>query len=302
MKLLFLLLLIPFLCYAGGFSGGNKSEISGATDNTAIGNVSDRFKIIDFPLEVARGNISGMVSYNKFGRNIEIDSGVVADIWDGGYTLASGGVSLKWVAPTQARTHVIDSDNGGDTSGGAGARTVRIYGLTSWTTSEVTEDITLNDASPPTTANAYVIIYRMHVLTKGATNVNIGNISATASGDGTVTALIRAGQGQTQMAIIGIPSTQTAYMGRLYTNTNKAVGAAGLLDMSLLVNPEPQTELLNFVTKHTFGLQTVGTSAFTIPYYVPKVIAGPAIIKIQITSGTNDMDVSGGFDLIIVDN
>ena len=256
----------------------------------------------DYALEVARGNVSGVTSVNKFGRNTEIDAAVTADIWDGGNT---GDVSLLWVAPTQARTHTIASTSASDTSGGVGARTVRITGLTSWSTSQVSEDITMDTASPPVTSNSYVIIYRMKVLTKGATSSNVGTITATATTDGTITAKISPGLGQTGMSIFGIPSTQDMYIGRFYGNLNKAAGAGGstgYVDVELKVNPEPDVELLNFLTKHTFGLSLNGTSALTINYATYKIISGPAIIKIQTTSGTNNMDISAGWDAFVVDN
>ena len=98
----------------------------------------------DFFLEVAKGNVVGHKAINKYGKNIEIDSGVTADIWTRGQTVLSGGTSLLWVAPLAARTHTIASDDADDTSGGAGARTVKIFGLTSWTTTEVEEIITMN--------------------------------------------------------------------------------------------------------------------------------------------------------------
>jgi len=259
---------------------------------------------IDMGLDICMGSYEGISGINKFGRNIEIDSGVTADIWDGGHTVASGGVSLIWVAPTQARAHNIVSSSTSDDGDpvGVGARTIQIYGLTSWDSEEVSEVITMNGTSNVATTNSYVIIYRMKVLTKGATSANVGIIKATAVTDNTITAQIRAGQGQTQMAIYAIPSTQKLYIGRLYANCNKAAGNAALMDTSLLVNPEPDAELTNFITKHTFGLQTVGTSAFTIPYYIPKLIEGPAIVKVQCLSGTNDMDVSAGFDAVVVNN
>lgn len=253
----------------------------------------------DFLLEVSRGNVPGFFPVNKFGNNIEIDSGVTADVWDGGHT---GDVSLLWVAPTQARTHTIASTSASDTDGGAGARRLELFGLADWDTAEISEEIVMNTGSPPVTTNSYVIIHRMKVLTKGATGVNVGTITATATGDATVTAKIRPNQGQTQMAIYGIPSIQSAFMGRLYGNVNKSGGAAGLIDCTLRVNPEPQNELTNFLVKQTFGLQTVGTSALTINYYVPKIIAGPAIIKIQALSGTDNMDLSAGFDMVVVNN
>lgn len=259
----------------------------------------------DFNLEVARGNISGMSSVNKFGRNIEIDDGVTADIWDGGHTVGSGGVSLIWVAPTQARIHNIVSSSASDDGApvGVGARTIRVYGLTSWDTAEVYEDIIMNGTTIVPTTNSYVIIHRMEVLTKGATSSNVGIIKATAQTDNTITAQVRVGQGQTQMAIYGVPSIQTAYIGLLYAYGNRAGGvAAAAVDVNLSVNPEPDVELLNFITKQTFGLQTTGTSGLPFPYLLPKKIDSPAIIKMSVTSGANNIDVSAGFDLILVDN
>lgn len=257
----------------------------------------------DFSREIALGNVSNTTHFNKFGRNIEIDSGITADIWDGGHTLASGGVSLIWVAPTQARIHDIVSSSSSDDGNpvGVGARTIRIFGLVSWSTKGVTEDITLNGTNSVPTSNAYVMIHRMKVLTKGATASNVGVIKATAQSDNTITAQINATWGQTQMAILGIPSVQTGLLHSYYANLNKAGGASGLADACLFVNPEPDVELTNFLIKHRFGLQTVGTSCYEHEYHRPKVIPGPAIIKITSVSGTNDMDVSAGFDIDLVD-
>jgi len=194
-------------------------------------------------------------------------------------------------------------DGGGIiTVAGTGARTLRIYGLTSWNTAAVTEDISMQGLSSVSTVNSYVLIHRMKVLTKGGTTVNAGSIDATAATDATISARIRIGQGQTQMAIFGVPSTQTAYMKSFYASCNKTGGAAGLVDITLLVNPEPDVEEKMFLTKHTCGLQTIGSTVVGHHYSLPKVIPGPAIIKMQCSSGTDTMDISAGFDLILVDN
>ncbi len=253
---------------------------------------------IDPALQAAMGKTPGHTTINKFGRTEIIASSAIADIWDNGNT----GETLIWIAPTAARTHTIASTDANDTSGGTGARTVKIYGLTSWSTAEVNETVTMNTSSPPVTSNSYVIIHRMHVVTKGGTNVNIGVITATAADDGTVTAQINAGKGQTQMVIYGIPSTQTLYLGRLYGNINKSAGTTGPADLTLLVNPEPNVERTNFLVRHTFGLITTGTSALSIPFAYSKVIAGPALIKVQAVSGANSLDISAGFDGVVVTN
>jgi len=257
----------------------------------------------DFLFEVAKGNIPGHTSDNKFGRNIEVDSGVTADVWDGGHTVASGGTSLIWLAPTAARIHTIASTSANDDTGGTGANSVKINYLPDWDTGEATETVTGDLNAGIAMSNAAVMINRMEVIIQStSTTTNAGEITATAATDSTVTARIRIGQGQTQTAIYGIPSTQKLKIGRFYANVNKAGGAAGLLDTTMLANTAPDTNPTEFITKHTFGLQTVGTSAFTIPYYVPKKIDGPAIVKVQVASNTNDMDVSAGFDFVVVDN
>jgi len=259
----------------------------------------------DFGLQVAQGNVTGYSSINKYGKNTEIDSGVTADIWSRGKTVSSGGTSLIWVAPTQARTHTIASTDADDTSGGDGARTVKIYGLTSWDTSEVSETVTMDTASPPVTSNSYVIIHRMKVVTSGGVGgtPNQGLITATATTDGTVTAAIEVGEGQTMMAIYGISSLETLYITQIGISTGKAGGSSGLVDVNLYVNQEPDSQLLAFILKHHTGLQTVGSSSTpNITFNPPKKIAGPAIIKLQVDSGTNNMDVAGWFNGYVVLN
>lgn len=257
---------------------------------------------------VAEGYVPSVTSINKFGRNTEIDSTVTADVWDGGKTVGAlpAGTSLIWVAPTAAAKHDITSTSTDDDGNpaGDGARTIKLFGLPDWDNSEISEIITMNGTGNVETVNDYVIIYRMQILTKGATNVNVGTITATAKAPSatTITARIEVGKGQTQMAIFAIPSIQKFYIDRFYANMNKAGGANGQVDVALLVNPEPDAELTNFLTKHTFGLEKVGTTAFLIPFTTPKTIVGPAIIKVQVVSATNDMDVSAGFDGMIVNN
>ena len=274
---------------------GSVTDVSPATPLPTWGGAG-------FALNAAMGNITGLMTVNKFGRNTELDAADTSDIWDGG--LITAGVSQIWVAPTAAAVHNIVSSSDVDSVGLAGALTIQVYGLPRWTSAEISEVIILDGTNAVATDCLYVIIHRMKVLTKGASGPNAGKITATATSPSatTVTAQINIGQGQTQMAIYGIPSTQTLYLTNLYGSVNKAVGAAGLVDVSLLVNPEPQTELTGFLVKHTFGLQTVGTSALPVPFAPYKPISGPAIIKVQAFSGTNDNDISAGFDGYLVTN
>lgn len=251
-------------------------------------------------IELSAGRLEGYGTVNKFGRSSNVDSAVATDIWDGAN--ATDDIDI-WVAPTQARVHNIASSSASDDGDpvGVGARTLRLYGLTNWDTAEVSEDITLNGTTDVATSNSYVIIHRLVVLTKGATSANVGKITATAVTDNTVTAQITAGEGQTQMAIYGLPSTQAAYMTAFYASVVKA-GASPKVSIALLVNPEPDSELLNFLLKDMFGLDSTGTSYVYHRRYPYFEIVGPAIIKLQGNSTGDNTDVWAGFDLILKNN
>lgn len=271
------------------------------SDGDSLLIVYESLRTGDFKQDVCQGLVGGYNCINKFGENIEIDNNMTADIWDGGHTLASSGVSLLWVAPTAARIHTIASTDANDTDAGTGAQEVRIYGLSDWDTSETIQVVTMNTASPPTTTSM-VIIYRMEVVTKGSAGVNLGTITATAAVDSTVTAQIRIGQGQTQMLIYAIPSIEKLFISDLGMIVNKAAGATGLIDCSLLVNPEPDVQLTHFLYKQHIGLQTVGNSGFVLPFNVPEMIVGPALLKVQCDSGTDNMHMSAWLNGIRVAN
>lgn len=253
----------------------------------------------DFLLEVAKGNVTGHASENKFGRAPSGLQTTATDVWDRADAVPTQQI---WVAPaTGPEIHDIASTSASDdgSPAGVGARTIRVVGLVDWGTAETTEDLTLNGTTPVPTVNAYVIIHRLEVLTKGATNVNVGTITATAQVSGSVTAVIRPSIGQTQMAIYGIPSTQEAFVIDVYAHVLRAAGANASADMSLLYNPEPDVELTNFLTKHTLAAVKDGDSAPTKDYRVPKRFVGPGILKVQGIASAVDLDVSAGFDLVL---
>ncbi len=294
--------------------GSQKTQIVDSSENV-ISSQNNRLDVNsnNGNLEIPRGRLSGMTSVNKFGRAIDGVQQTLTDIWDRANATPTQQI---WIAPTQARIHTIlstsdeDSDTGGTVAQGDGARTIRVFGLTAWNTAEVSEDIVMDGTATGgnayTTVNSYVIIHRMRVLTKGnnAGGPNVGVITATAVTDGTVTAQINVAEGQTQMAIYGIPSTQTAYMTCYYGSIHDAgVGVAAYrADMLLKVNPEPDAELINFLIKNTNGLQSTGTGYARHCFEPYFKIPGPAIIKIQMIGTADDGDASAGFDLILVDN
>lgn len=253
----------------------------------------------NFGLEVARGNIPGVTSVNKFGAAPDGVQTTATDIW----SRADAAVTQQvWLAPTAARVHAIVSssaDDDGDPAG-VGARTIRVYGLKTWDLAETSEDITLNGTGSVNTANSYVIIYRMKVLTCGASGPNVGVISATAATDGTVTAIIAAGDGQTEMAIHGVPSVQSFYMTRWACSIAK--NTTGYVSFELRVNENPNVQTTAFLRKNDMAVVSTGSNNAEKVFVNPIKYAGPCIIKVTGAANANDTDAKAAFDGYLVTN
>ncbi len=253
-------------------------------------------------LEISKGAVPGHYPVDKFGQTTNADAGVQTDLWDRADATYNQPV---WLAPTAARLHdIVSSDANDDGSPvGTGARTIRIWGLKTWDLAETSEDITMDGTTPVTTANSYVIIHRMRVLTSGTAGPNVGDIKATAATDVTVTAMIKAGLGTTHMAIYGVPSTQKMYLTHFFANIDSPGGnSIKQADVTLRVSLHPDVDETQYVVEDEVGLVSFGTSLADRIYGPYPEVVGPAIVKIEVVTDVNDMDVFGGFDGILVDN
>ena len=261
--------------------------------------------LADFGFEVARGNVqingATVTNVTKFGRcNDNVDQNVQTDIWSGS-NAAYG--TVIYVLPTAARVHAIVSTSTADDDGSTGAYSVTVSGLTSWSAAEVSETVTLDGTNAQNTANSYVIIHRM-VCNFGANTTaasNVGVITATAATDGTVSAYILAGEGQTMMAIYGVPSTQSFYLTSAYITVDRAVTAT--VNGKILLNSNPDVQRFGFVEKDVWSANTAGTTHSMKDYKKhPRKFAGPCVIKITGNSSANNSDVGAGFNGYLVTN
>jgi len=257
---------------------------------------------IDFSIQVARGLVPGFYKVNKFGEAIDCNADAATDVWDG----ADGSTSTDvWVPPNAARTHaIVSTSTDDDNTSGTGMRTVKVYGLTSWDTKETSEIVILDGTDAVDTANDYVIIHRMHGVTWGTGGQNAGIIKATAATDSTITAAILATQNQTQMIIYGIPSTQTLYIKSMHASLVKDTGASAKADGELLVMPNADDNAAAntaWVNKENFLFEE-GLPPWSHYYDPVKTVAGPAIIKIQVTADTIASKAIASFDAYVIDN
>ena len=244
-------------------------------------------RLLDFFFEVAAGNITGLASVNKFGRNTDTDA--LEDIWDGGGT---------WVAPTAARIHDIVSTLAADAAAGTGLRTVRVFGLDASFVLQQ-EDITLNGITNVPTVNTYTRIFRLQGLTFGSGQTNAGIVTATAQSDGTVTAQMSAGISQTMMAIYSVPTATTGFLTCYYGSLVSSGGNNDTGVFELLVRPAIDTADTGWLVKHVLGVTKPGQNPFTHFFLPPLNVQGPADIRIRATPSAANTDFSAGFDLVL---
>ena len=169
-----------------------------------------------------------------------------------------------------------------------------IWGLTSWSGSEVSETITLEGLSGVGTVNSYVIIHRMRV-ENGYTNAGV--IDATADTDATVTARIAVGEGTTHMLIYGVGAPQTLLVTSAVVGVNRSQ-ASGYAEFAFDVNFDPTVDVDAFRLMDRRTATAQGTSVVDMYFDdAPIVIPGPAILKVRVSSvGGNGTLVFGNIN------
>lgn len=242
----------------------------------------------DFYLEVAKGNVVGHTSVNKFGENFTVTADTYEDIWDGGGS---------YLYPTTATiTHVSQATDQVGTDGGA---TIEVQGLdVNWVS--VTQNVDL-DATNTTTevalTTALLRVYRMRVLE----DITLAaDISAVASGGATTYATILAGNNQTLMALFSVPAGKTAYMSKYYASVTPAASKVPA-GASIRVWAADRASGYEFQLKHSIGIQAsaAGVEHMFLPH---QAFTEKTDIRINAAPLTNAGQISAGFDLILVDN
>lgn len=247
-------------------------------------------------LEMAKGAVQGHVLYGKFGRNRSVSINTVPEsLW------SYGG---EWKGPTAARLHSFVSSSAADDGdpAGIGGHTVWMEGLGSDGRMQ-TGEVTLNGVTPVITGETWLRIYRMKLLSAGISLTNVGDITATAAApDSTVTAGIRAGDGQTHMAIITVPAEKTAYLIAYWVSINK-YGAYATASVVLKTRGPIDVATSPWLGKLSLGMGVKGSSFISAPFFAIRRVEEKTDILFQIEEvSTDDVDISGGFAIIMVDN
>jgi len=250
-------------------------------------------------LAIAQGNVSKASFIHKFGNAPDWDDGdgTVA-IWDG----ANDGTIAQYTYQysTSANITQISSTDAADTMN------IEIQGLSS--SYEITTLTTsLNGQTPVTLSTSFLRVFRMKNV--GSTDI-AGNVYATTStttftnglpdASSDVRAMITNGNNQTLMALYTIPAGKTGYMRSWFSATSGANKNTNYI-IDLFARPDGQV----FQLKHKSAISDNANSYIQHQYTEPEVFNEKTDIELRATitdSPITAASVSGGFDIVLVDN
>jgi len=271
----------------------NAPGVVTALDTVGIADTGDTrinpAKDVDFMLEISRGNVSGMTHINKFGRNTAVASGGTEEIWDG---------SAAYVFPGTALMTKLSQTADQEAMRGA---TIEVQGLdASW---DLVTQAKALDASLTTTAvtldTPLIRAFRVKVL---ANVVGDSPIRLHNDAENQDYAIVGIGNNQTLMAIYTIPNGKTGFMTNYYAQVNKGGGVPTTMNISMWATDNENSYAKQL--KHFLGISAdLDTDGYWQHFFKPYVrFTEKTDVYLTATTAGAAVDVSGGFDIILVDN
>lgn len=246
----------------------------------------------DYRYEAALGNREGATTWNKWGYNVDVDTGSSETIWSPGGT---------FVPLTSASTLSFVSTSTADiTSSGTGAQSIIVYGIDANRLSQ-TEVIQLNGVTPVVTTSTWLGINRLSIYLSGSGGVNAGKITATAVTGSTVQGEIPVGGGSSQQAIFFSQSDHQVLLDWLLINITRLSGGG----------VQPTVTIKMWVKSFVSGskyevfryvMDTAVENNVELMPTQPFPIGEKSVVWIEATTDTNNTIVSARFSGIEVKN
>lgn len=243
----------------------------------------------DAEFDIAAGRMQGVSIVNKFGKNPDVDTGTVPeDIWENG-GLYSG---FNAVA---AEICQVFSSSASDAAAGVGAITVRVIGLDA-NYVEQSETVTLNGLTPVDTVGSYIRIHTASVQSSGSSLFNVGTITVRQKvTTANVFLFMLAGTNQTNSSGYTVPAGKTAYMRHITAAVRST--ASSTIDGAIYSRGFNMAPRL----RRPFTLSLNAPLIDTIYGGLVFTEKTDLILRITASSGSN-IEIVGGYDLILVDN
>jgi hypothetical protein len=253
-------------------------------------------------LSIAEGSVTGKSFIHKFGKSPDFDilDGFV-NIWDGANDALLSGGAMGYTYSSTADIGIISSSSASDTG------EVEIQGLDS-NYDIVIQSVTLTgqtDVDISAVGGTDLIrVFRMKNI--GSSDM-VGTVYLRTNGSAqavgvpttpnTVRAIIDNGNNQTLMAIYTIPNGKTGYLRDWYASSAGAKKDT-IHEIKLFARPFNQV----FQLTHDANIVTDGTSYIQHTYVEPEVFNEKTDIHMLCNTGQDEAGVSGGFDIVLVDN
>jgi hypothetical protein len=251
-------------------------------------------------LSIAKGDVTGHSVVHKFGNapDIDYDSGFEFTIWDG----ADDGAAWENGRYDYSTSAAIDSISSSDTND---LNTVVVVGLDA-NTNEVSQTVTLQGQTRVALATNLYRVYRAYNNngTLFAGHVVVYENTALTAGIPTdkskIRLVLQPENQQTEMALYTVPAGKTAYIRSIDFATAGASKTSSYI--CRLYERDPGGV---FRLQKKIALQDGGSTAFQYKYDdPPRYTAGTDIeMTVELTAtGATVASVSGGFDIVLVDD
>ncbi len=234
---------------------------------------------------VAHSRFRGVGPGDKFGHNGAVGASYETIWHEGGlYAYLSAATVLQ-----------VSSDDADDTSAGAGARTVKLTGL-DVNYKPLEETVTLNGTTQVATAEEFLRIYRIMVITAGASGWNEGTVyagtgSPTAGKPAVVYASVAPMINQTLDAQYTVEAGHHIHITRfeMESSISKAITA------HLFVRPEGEVFQAKNIMSFTSG-------AVVQEFDMPIIIRSKSDVEVRAKATGGGGDISARFSFIVMSN
>lgn len=216
-----------------------------------------------------------------------------SDVWD----LATPTSPLYPWPAAAAVTSIVSSSAADAGPSGAGARVVRVSGLTS-SLLPISEDVVLSGTTPVVLVNRFYRVNSASVLSAGSPNAPVGNVDVRHPGP-VIIARIRALAGRSQMALGTVPAVPerpgrlpylTSWRGSVLRQRTAAVDLLLLFRVVLGGGP--------WVPVGRFAVNSQGSSVFDLNIDPPQVLPLGIDLRVVVEeTTTNNVAIASNFDL-----
>jgi hypothetical protein len=248
----------------------------------------------NFSLEIVKGNIPGHIMTNVFGFRDNVPAGAANDIWSGTAGL------IQWQGAGSAQTISIVSDSAADAQDDIGAREYTVIGLDN-NYNSLTEVIPAHatDGTIPVVGTELFlrVNYIIVTATGAARGSNIGNVVATYSITTDEAARITINASRSSGCFITVPAGHTGFIYNMSVTMDQTNQQFQLL---YLVSHSVNNQSTQYVRRAWQNPESEVNRTFNAPITVGE--KNDVWLQVIGPSGGAGLGVSGGFDILVVDN